>query len=412
MGFILNRPTCRTARFGDIQFNVWYGGPCHGFEAPASDQWACCLHTRPDLSDSEAVAQGIFVTEPWVACNQIARGKARAEDFMYLVGHCGWAAGQLASELKGSSAHWLMVAVDTQTLLRPLSRQQAAMQRSGNAVSGRGLSTWRRLVKRAVESKALRSARMLEASRHADEVLLQWVHTHLTGSGPELTGTGQPVLAEALRLQIEEAKLQTKEALQKTLALMEGGPSAPNVQEYGCKALRNMVIDDASRKTVVAHGGVEMVLAAMRLHDHPRVLSHCLETLTSLAAGAEEQRQIFSLGGIPAVLIGMYANQEDVSVQYKACALLARLASGASGQLEVASSGATAALVRAMKAHQDEDSVQNFCLEALYNIARADENRAGIAAAGGIGVVQQTIREHPDLPAVRRIGQSLLEILQ
>jgi hypothetical protein len=47
---------------------------------------------------------------------------------------------------------------------------------------------------------------------------------------------------------------------------MASSQSSARVQREGCRALRDLATSDASRPGVVAHGGVEAVVMAMRLH--------------------------------------------------------------------------------------------------------------------------------------------------
>eukprot|EP00439_Symbiodinium_sp_Y106_P042523 s858_g5.t1 len=114
MGFVLNRPTTRVETFGRLEFTVWYGGPCQSLDHEESDQWKFCLHMRPDIPGAEPIAQGIYMSEPWAAAGYILEsdGKASEEDFMLLVGHCGWGPGQLEAELAEGDT-WLLAAADT-----------------------------------------------------------------------------------------------------------------------------------------------------------------------------------------------------------------------------------------------------------------------------------------------------------
>lgn len=405
MGFILNRPTSRICRLGDVEFNIWYGGPCQGLDQPPSEQWSYCLHTRPDLAEGEPIVPGVFFAAPGSARWHVAEGRARAEEFTLFVGHCGWALGQLQDEVDDGET-WTMVAADSRLLFGAAPRRQVALTRSrhglrkgGVAALSRGFPMWRRLFRRVDNAEPLNSG-MLE--KHADAVLWDWVRNFLAhdpNQGHDDMRNDQESPAEYV--------------LQQVLAVMVANPEAAFTQEQGCEALRTLVADDSSRTMVMSHGGIEAVLRAMMAHPgEAGVQGHCCGTLTHIAAGADARRQIFSDGGLQAILKGMRDHPGSALVQYKGCGALANMASSAAEQAEVASLGGAAAVLAAMEAHPEELEVQDYCCGALYNLAASGANRALIASMGGIHAVSQAVQAQPQASTVQRLGLTLLDMLQ
>ncbi|CAE8639895.1 unnamed protein product [Polarella glacialis] len=402
MGLMLNRPTPKVAKLGNVELNVWYGGPCHGLDLPTSQQWSYCLHTRPDLAESdfvEPMIRGVFLAPILRVFDYVAQGRAKPEEFMLVVGHCGWEAGQLQRELDDGGT-WTMAAADVESLIRQMPPRQAALSRSrrfrGRAALGCGLPMWRQLQQRVSNATG---GGMLD--RHGDAALRDWVQSSF---GP--TGS-------AMRIPDPAQEPGVEELVQKVLSLMTADSGSAFTQEQGCEALRNLVVDDATRSLVAEKGGIQAVMRAIRAHrSEPGVQGHCFGTLTHLAASVANRKVISSFGGLSEVLSAMDFHRSSALVQYKACAVLANFAASASEQLEVASLGGVEAALRAMQQHPTEKEVQDYCCGTLYNLAAISQNRLKIMSLGGIQAVERAMLEHPGADSVQRVGVGLLSVLR
>mmetsp|Transcript_156479 Transcript_156479/g.502112 ORF Transcript_156479/g.502112 Transcript_156479/m.502112 type:complete len:634 (-) Transcript_156479:14-1915(-) len=432
MGFILNRPTARVVRRGNVEFNVWYGGPCQSLEDPPEEQWSYCLHTRGDLSKEKPIIEGVFMMQPWEAYNHVVNGRASPDEFMFITGHSGWAPGQLQGELDGGDS-WQMTAVDSGLLVGSLARRQRALAKMHRfqylellPTFGMGLSMWRRLFRR-VEG-GLPEVGMLD--RHADSALRQWLRVldseaegeeedfdEVFGSFPMSPEDIAESLSDLYTDREEDAQEDDgpniKSLVYQILQVMGSKRDVPFALEQGCEALRSLITDDDSRDLVASNNGIQAVLEAMDMYpDDPGVQGHCSGTLTHLAAGSAARRIIFSLDGVHRVLQGMGRHTVSSLVQYKGCAFLANLATETWEQEEVASAGAIPMVLRAMEAHLGELEVQDYCFGALYNLAQQPEHCTSINALGGASLVERAMQAHASATIVQRTGPKLLDILQ
>mmetsp|Transcript_65004 Transcript_65004/g.157254 ORF Transcript_65004/g.157254 Transcript_65004/m.157254 type:complete len:607 (+) Transcript_65004:3-1823(+) len=233
MGLILNRPTALSA--GDLDlpaedplpdrllkflglpassanWNVWFGGDCYGVGSD-KDELACsCLHTTEKLAaDSEEVIRGVYTIDLARARELVASGVAERDEFLLLVGYCGWGPGQLQDELdRGGS--WIMAAADQRALLGKLRTAQASLtsrlerartrEEMGHgkvsvADVGDGLPDWQRLVE-ALEpwAAANRVEGTAEAETQADDMLRRWIEQRLLPA-PALPGMLPQLEAQA-----------------------------------------------------------------------------------------------------------------------------------------------------------------------------------------------------------------------
>jgi len=222
MGLILNRPTAFSAGDLDLPFedpfldrilkfvglptgsdswNVWFGGDCYGLGTDSSyeDMVCSCLHTSDRLAaDSEEVIRGVYMIDLSRARELVASGVAERDEFLLLVGYCGWGPGQLQDELdRGGS--WIMAAADQRLLLGKLRQAQASLSSrlerararqampDGSKVSvadiGNGIDDWQRLLE-ALQPQAgsTRPEGQAEGERQADFMLSSWIGQRLLPS--------------------------------------------------------------------------------------------------------------------------------------------------------------------------------------------------------------------------------------
>lgn len=202
VGVILNRPTAfsaaivaetgqNTAMEGLADWNVWFGGDCHGLNPdPRSGgkQVQLCLHTSPKLAGyGRQIIPGIWLIELAEARTLVADGLADKDDFLLLVGYCGWAAGQLQDELDRGDT-WTPAAADRRVLLGELRDAQASLTARLQAARaaprgsltaadlGDGLDHWQRLY---AALGADLGSRLADGEAHADEMLRLWIERSL-----------------------------------------------------------------------------------------------------------------------------------------------------------------------------------------------------------------------------------------
>ena len=138
-GVILNRPTAFTtndleslklqnfSHEGADDWNVWCGGDCQGINSRLGSVPVeySVLHGLERLKDcSETITNGVYSINLDDAKALVAAGKADKDDFLLLVGYCGWTDGQLQSELDRQDT-WTMASIDPSLLLGQLREEQA-----------------------------------------------------------------------------------------------------------------------------------------------------------------------------------------------------------------------------------------------------------------------------------------------
>ncbi|CAK0813843.1 unnamed protein product, partial [Prorocentrum cordatum] len=220
-GIILNRPTALSMRDlprasgageaidGIDDWNVWFGGDCQGLNdntGGAGSEKYFVLHCLDRFAGkSETIISGMYSMQFEDAKALVTSGEADKDDFLLLVGYCGWGEGQLQRELDAGDT-WTMAAVDQRAVLGELREAQSALrtriqgakegQRFTASDVGDGLEMWERLygqlgpafAERLAEFKATRE------SAHTDEVLRRWITRCLI---PSRYNTGTPTTSEA-----------------------------------------------------------------------------------------------------------------------------------------------------------------------------------------------------------------------
>jgi len=99
LGLILNRPTTFTSAQLGLPGQPWavgFGGDCQGVAALRGGNArggiaAFCLHTVEEFAAaSRGVITGVYLMDFAEAFSMVQRGGARPDDFMLLLGYCGW----------------------------------------------------------------------------------------------------------------------------------------------------------------------------------------------------------------------------------------------------------------------------------------------------------------------------------
>lgn len=206
-GVILNRPTAFSTHDLDAavedfmeegvdDWNVWCGGDCQGINDRGTRHAVeySVLHGLDHLAgESQVVIPGVYLITLGAAKAAVAAGIADKDDFLLLVGYCGWGAGQLQSELdRGDS--WTMAAADPRSVLGELRTVQTSLrERIAKATNGQiftarevgdGLDTWERLYcALGSDFQANLSAfKSTGDSDHTDEMLRRWINRCLIPS--------------------------------------------------------------------------------------------------------------------------------------------------------------------------------------------------------------------------------------
>jgi len=200
-GIILNRPTALNLKdVKDVHlseetsrelegWNVWFGGDCEGINACGKgNQRSFVLHSLEHLANmSEKVILGVYLIELEKERLLVAEGKDDKDDFLLLIGYCGWGPEQLQGELdRGDS--WNMVSVDQRKALGDLRTEQTALRiRLSEACKGQsfsakdvgdGLAMWERLYEAIGPTFKTRLADFKTSgdSEHTDEMLRRWIN--------------------------------------------------------------------------------------------------------------------------------------------------------------------------------------------------------------------------------------------
>ncbi|CAE7366309.1 unnamed protein product [Symbiodinium natans] len=202
-GVILNRPTAFStvdvetkfknlvnfSHEGADDWNVWCGGDCQGInERGDTPPEYSVLHGLQSLADrSEKITQGVYSIGLEEAKELVATGEADKDDFLLLVGYCGWSPGQLQSELDRSNT-WTMASIDPRTLLGELRTAQSSLRKRIQQASagdiftaedvGDGIQMWERLytVLGPTYEQSLADFNSTGDNDHTDEMLRRWIN--------------------------------------------------------------------------------------------------------------------------------------------------------------------------------------------------------------------------------------------
>lgn len=143
-GVILNRPTALSTidlkkapalpealLNSSHKWNVWFGGDCQGihtFEDLVPVEYFC-LHTIEKFANSsQRIIRGVYLIPLDLAQQLVDSNEADTDDFLLLVGYCGWGPEQLQDELDRGDT-WTMAAADKTLLLGRLRESQASLAR-------------------------------------------------------------------------------------------------------------------------------------------------------------------------------------------------------------------------------------------------------------------------------------------
>lgn len=273
-------------------------------------------------------------------------------------------------------------------------------------------------------------------------------------------------MIEALQVQLEELEdhghekeeiAQTMERLSilEVIALMKESALNEKVQANGCLRLSLWARDKVDRDQVLAGGGIEQVLEAMRicpasLHTQKhgtsfmatvsihsgeihnklvslgaikvlidamqrfpksqRVQENCVQTLAQICRRSNESK-IVTLGGIEALLAAMRKHPTAEKLQRYGCAALGNLASSSKAAKDVFAQGGMQVVVGSMSSHRKSAKLQSKGCYAISIFASSSDARHRVDRLHGVEAVLEAMEEHADDPKVQEHGCSAVSAL-
>jgi len=159
-------------------------------------------------------------------------------------------------------------------------------------------------------------------------------------------------------------------------AAMQDHPNSSELQGLGCAVLGNLACSDERREQVWTQGGVEAVLVAMEKHHTESwvVLWGCSAIQVFAVSEANRQRMWF-LGAVQTVLQGMETHLEEGKVQREGLGALSSLAPSPSAVTDIVMQDNQRELdhvemvvLKVMQRHQDDLKVQCLACETLCRV--------------------------------------------
>ena len=160
-----------------------------------------------------------------------------------------------------------------------------------------------------------------------------------------------------------KSKLLSLGVVGKITSLLRSGahPGCPSLAQLACGALMNLASDDAGEAAVVAEGGLDGALAALKAYprdgDVAEAACECLANLTM----SPENRARAASAGVPAGIITAAALhcKANAAVAAQCCRVLAHTAAGATPAVKarLVGLGATEAAATALAAHPTSTAV-------------------------------------------------------
>jgi len=165
------------------------------------------------------------------------------------------------------------------------------------------------------------------------------------------------------------------------IKLMQRNQGNATLLVEACRALLNVSgrahadkkAEIAAKAEIVAQGGIESVLAAMKAHTiDAEVQRHALETLAWIAADVTDNAaRIANGGGINLTIVAMSTHIEVAEVQWAACSCLKVVAAEAAIAERVIVAGGIGRITDALALHETHAATQNVGSEALWQLEAA-----------------------------------------
>jgi len=193
---------------------------------------------------------------------------------------------------------------------------------------------------------------------------------------------------------------------------LEGHPTSVAVQEYGCRALLSLSVNDENKVAIAKVRGIQAVVRGMARHQASAAVqdSGC-SVLSNLGLNGDNKVKIAQAGGIQAVIRATEAHPTSAAVQERAVKALIHLGvfgdatyddESCIGLCELVwttspgreTDTAIQAVVRAMEGHLTSAAVQGYGCQALSNLGVNEEDTVLITQADRIQVVVRAMQEH------------------
>jgi hypothetical protein len=175
------------------------------------------------------------------------------------------------------------------------------------------------------------------------------------------------------------------EAVEAVLDGMGAHPSSAEVQTWGPRALRALAWGYCNRQTMIRHGAISDLIAAMR--NHPSVAGvqeHVASTIAQIVYGSSESKLLVgTTGGIQLILSAMRIHPRNMNLQGQCCFALRNLSwESPENHVLMHEYGADALLISALESFPRVPGVQDQALAALGNLMFHDEQTFRITIEG------------------------------
>ena len=220
------------------------------------------------------------------------------------------------------------------------------------------------------------------------------------------------------RARIREAKgrVAALESAHDCAGLVAAARDAADAEVAACtiKAIEYFAKTRAGKGEVVAAGGIDAVVAALKLHvaaaDVAEAAMDVLAWMMNGDGGEDMRTTIAAAGGIESAIAAMYAHLDVAAVQVEGCSMLGNLAiDHPANKTAIAAAGGVECVMAALRAHPGAEPVQQQGCYALGNLAaNHPASRTAIAAAGGVEGVIAAMHAHPGAAGVQDEGCTAL----
>jgi len=150
------------------------------------------------------------------------------------------------------------------------------------------------------------------------------------------------------------------------LAAMRTFSEDPLIQEYGCYTLRNLAREYNSTREIIAKDGAVVAVKALEIHsqfrERKRIVSACFEVLDEIAR-VGDTNVVVKNGGVRAVISAMWVHASNQEIQEIGCGLLHRMAMDDVLGVDVMREGCQNVLISALSRYPHNDYIQNCVID-------------------------------------------------
>ena len=202
--------------------------------------------------------------------------------------------------------------------------------------------------------------------------------------------------------------------IQVILNAMTNCPNAKRVQIDATFAIANIIKDEENRLLAIEQGAIEMIRKALEIFDGDAdLIELAYPCLTLLGEDVEEEeKQLEDKFGISGLLDTMRANENDASVQERACWAISTLAQDRSIEIhqQLTSKKATNLVSNAIiKFGKENVDLINYAFQACHHLSKIRQNRIFIVRSGLLDSVLIGMKWHSTNSDVQSIGSLIIE---